>query len=276
MSLWHTSRTTFVVALNSYIHTYARTNIHECTRTYIHTSKQTACMHIYICIYIHTYTHIYRCALQYLATGSVHNDSIKIILHSKVIRITRDIHRALVRSGCGEERKKKWVFTAKLYASRAICTGLLSVLAAGEKKGKKIVSHSKVIRITLDIYRALVCSGCGRKKRRRNQFSKQNYTHHARCLQGSYPFQLRGEKRGKNSFLTAKLYASRAISTGLLSVPAAGIKTHQKMLYSKNIDKLIERHHERNGRCIPQLCAFIIMGWLRLVGSFKLKVSFAE
>jgi len=39
---------------------------------------------------------------------------------------------------------------------------------------------------------------------------------------------------------------------------------------------VIERHHKRNGRCIPESCAYIIMGWRRLVGSFKLKVSFAE
>ena len=204
MSLWHTSRTTFVVALNSYIHTYARTNIHECTRTYIHTSKQTACMHIYICIYIHTYTHIYRCALQYLATGSVHNDSIKIILHSKVIRITRDMYRALIRSGCGgkkrkknrfsqqsytyharylqgsclfrlreKKKKKKSVFKAKLYTSRAMSTGLLSVPAAGGKKGEKFISHSKVIRITRDIHWALVCSCCGHKNTPKNVVFKK-------------------------------------------------------------------------------------------------------
>jgi len=94
--------------------------------------------------------------------------------------------------------------TAKLYASRAISTGLLSVPAAG-KKGKK------------------------------NEFSQQSYTHHARYVQGSYPFWLRGKKKEKKSFLTAKLYVSRSISTGLLSVPAAGEKKEEEISFQSKI-----------------------------------------
>jgi len=93
------------------------------------------------------------------------------------------------------------------------------------------------------MYRALIRSGCGGKKRKKNRFSQQSYTYHARYLQGSCLFRLREKKKKKKSVFKAKLYTSRAMSTGLLSVPAAGGKKGEKFISHSKVIRITRDIH---------------------------------
>ena len=65
----------------------------------------------------------------------------------------------------------------------------------------------------------------------------------------------------------------RLVGSFKLKVSFAEYPLFCKALLQKR--PVIERHHKRNVRCIPESCAYTIMGWLRLVGSLKLWVFFA-
>jgi len=122
--------------IHTYVRAYKHTYIHECTRTYIHTSKQTACMHIYICIYLHTYIHIYRRAY------NTWRPAVSTMIVSKSFCTAKLYASRAISTGllsvpaAGGKKEKKKFFTAKLYISRAISTGLLSVRAVRGKKNQ--------------------------------------------------------------------------------------------------------------------------------------------